>query len=129
MDNVIFAGSSKRMNATINEMSKDNGTGGSSDNNNREYGVKFVGEHGVNSMKPGKVPGHGDDYATVKGNPDAHSHPSGNKDGLIFGQPPSRTDIKNSKGIDLVFGMRNKIIYFYNKTGVIATIPLKTFKK
>jgi hypothetical protein len=50
-------------------------------------------------------------------------------DGMKFGQPPSRTDIKNSKGVDLVFGMRNKTIYFYNKTGVIATVPFVTFKK
>jgi hypothetical protein len=27
----------------------------------------------------------------------------------------------------MVFGMRNQTIYFYNKTGVLGTIPFRTF--
>jgi RHS repeat-associated protein len=130
MNNVIYAGSSKRMDATIKEMSKDDGTGGSSDNNNREYGVKFQGEHGVKPMNPGSVSVSENDYATITGNPDAHSHPSGKIDGMVYGQSPYRTDIKNGgKNIKMIFGMRNQTIYFYNKTGVLGTIPFRTFKK
>ena len=71
-----------------------------------------------------------------------HTHPSGTKRVILnanssgtarFGgtyQPPSSPDISGSNGrVNYVFGMRDGTIYMYNNKGVIATVPISTFKK
>ena len=47
--------------------------------------------------------------------------PKGSKKGYFF-------HFNYIKGNELVFGMRNGIIYKYNKNGVFATIPISIFK-
>jgi DNA primase len=42
---------------------------------------------------------------------------------------PSATDIKTATGKDYVFAMKEGTIYIYTTKGVVATIPISTFKK
>ncbi len=117
----------------VAQISKDDGRGGRSDANNREYGGEITDEGLV--MHEGPVsssPSYGahillsDDYATF------HSHPSGsltrNKVKYMYTQHPSSQDIINSGGRTCyVFGRRNGTVYIYDSNGVQATIPTKYF--
>ena len=110
----------------------DDGTGGTAPKNNMEYAMNTnAGE--VTFFITGKV-----------GNPDEtgsnvsvdrrenHDHPSGvGEKGGKWRQPPSKTDITNmSSGYNKnVWGMRSEIVYVINSVGVIATIPMKIYKK
>ncbi len=64
---------------------------------------------------------------------DFHSHPSRSKKvqggTAIWAQPPSAQDIKTATGKDYVFGMRDGTIYIYTTKGIVATLPISTFKK
>ena len=115
---------------------KDDGTGGTSDNNNREYGMNFEKADPVkvystsgDIAKPGghmvsvEVPFH-HDLVTI------HSHPSGNIIPNL--QPaPSAQDITNGFGNcnSYVIDMSNKIVYIYNKTGILSSFPLNIYTK
>jgi hypothetical protein len=117
---------------------KDNGKGGTTAANNQEYGG-FVKKGEVVEAKSGHVgdPSKGNNVS-IKGDVDFHSHPSGTKKVNLPGggtatalwiQPPSRTDIKITTGKDYVFAMRDGTIYIYTNIGVVATLPISTFKK
>jgi len=116
---------------------KDDGTGGKSDANNREYATNID-------------PSTNEAYGTITGNvgnsdiPNStispsvdqrrinHSHASGiGENGGKWRQPPSKDDISNtSPGINRnVWGMRFQTVYVINSTGLIATIPMKIYKK
>lgn len=65
-----------------------------------------------------------------------HSHPSGEKNGSFFIQNPSSEDYTNANnraiqhqmiGTNMVFGMKDKMVYLYNAAGNKATISLETF--
>lgn len=68
---------------------------------------------------------------------DYHSHSSGSKPMILpngdrahamWNQPPSGQDIRTSRGTEYVFAMREHKVYVYNRTGVIATIPMGSIK-
>lgn len=115
---------------------EDDGTGGTSDKNNREYGMNFDSKEPLkvySRQGPVAVPG-----ASTIGveNPDApslvtvHSHPSGNiVPGLM--PAPSAADVENcnQKNNSYVIAMSNKMVYIYNKTGIIASFPLNIYTK
>lgn len=136
MKNIVKLNNTSTMNAMVSIVSQDDGgNGGIKDNNNREYGGKIAGS--VMQDTPGPI----EDpsklvLATIRltatGNERSfHSHPSGINGIFGWGQPPSKQDISTTTGtINYVFGMRGSgLIYIYNKTGVIATIPIGVFKK
>jgi RHS repeat-associated protein len=107
---------------------KDDSNGGGSGNNNREYGGNFSAT-GVNNVVEGPVGTLGSGKNVTIPKREYHSHPSGTSSTRQWIQPPSATDIKYSGNQGYVFSMRTKMIYVYNSSGVIATIPISTFKK
>ena len=147
---IEIEGSQENRQAMMNEMNKDNGKGGKSDANNKEYSV--TGNQGVQVQEPGpisspkfkEIP-----TSTVMSDGTqsfAHSHPSGSivettgsQPGTTsFGsasmtstwnyrQPPSPWDVEHARTTNYVFGMRNGIVYIYNSKGVQATMPMKNF--
>ena len=110
----------KKMRNTI----KDDGTGGDSDNNNREYGGIVNHEGQIANVSQGEVRESGK-HASVSINPKGarsvyHSHPSGSKNlGPLQGSSrfPSQQDHKSiGTATGYLFQMRTKeIIVFDNK--------------
>jgi hypothetical protein len=139
MKNVVQIQSTDKMGAMINSI-KDDGTGGTSAANNKEYSGSFGGKNGVYGVKESNAgkPSEGKPLVTT-GTNDFHSHPSGTEKIVINGQsytgswqqPPSKQDISVAGNKNqYVIGMSNGgTIYIYNNKGVIATIPVATFKK
>lgn len=138
MKNVVQIETTQVMEKMTEIVSKDDGTGGTKAANNQEHGG-FIKGGKVTAAKSGAV---GDptktENASIKGDVDFHSHPSGTKkvnlpDGgtgtAQWIQPPSRTDIKTTTGTDYVFGMKNGTIYIYTNKGVVATLPISVFQK
>jgi len=132
MKNVVQIQPEKNMEKMVQVVSKDDGTGGTKASNNREYGGKI--ENGtVEAVKPGAVgdPAKGV-VASITGTDGFHSHPSGTEKvpggTAMWVQPPSKQDITTATKTNYVFGMKDGTIYIYNKTGVLATIPIDTFK-
>jgi RHS repeat-associated protein len=121
----------KNMEKMVASVSKDDGTGGTKPSNNREYSGNFT-KTGVKENPPGAVadPTKGKP-AVSTGNSDYHSHPSGTAKvtggTAMWVQPPSKQDIKTAPKTQYVVGMKDNTIYIYNKFGVTATIPKKTF--
>ncbi len=143
---------------TLKEMkdivSKDNGKGGTSDANNREYGGTVSKDSKVSESEPGPVRNpQKDAFADVthkvnsQTKSDFHSHPSGEisqtttSGGNVPGfgssstqtwnwmQGPSSDDVKGSgSNVNYTFGMRSGTVYIYNSTGVVATMPIKKIK-
>jgi RHS repeat-associated protein len=132
MKNLVEIESTSVMEKMESIVSKDDGTNGTKTENNQEHGG-FIIEGNVKAAKSGAV---GDPTgikpASIKGDVDFHSHPSGGVKvpggTAIWTQPPSKTDIRSATGTDYVFGMRDGSIYIYSNKGVVATIPIKTFK-
>lgn len=133
--NVVEVKSKTQMEKMVDAVSKDDGTGGTKPANNREYSGNFT-PSGVKEDKAGPVtdPSKGAPATTV-GIEEYHSHPSGTKDvpgttkQWVWTQPPSKQDIQITKGTSYVIGMSNNTIYIYNKSGVVATIPVSVFKQ
>ncbi len=134
MKNVVEIAPTKTMEKMTDIVSKDDGTGGTKAANNREYGGKYDGSK-VTELKAGPVgnPSKGKNGSISSTDRiDFHSHPSGDKKvpggTAIWVQPPSATDIKTATGKDYVFAMKEGTIYIYTNKGVVATIPISTFK-
>lgn len=146
MNNLVQIQSSGNMTKLTDIASKDDGTGGTKPENNREYGA-VISNGKVTEGKPGPVSDPSKGLPATfspqmgKNDVDMHSHPSGTKK-VILGtgtgtaqwggthQAPSLQDIQSSNNrTNYVFGMRDGTIYMYNKKGVSATIPISTFKK
>ncbi len=138
MKNVVQVESTKAMEKMTDIVYKDDGTGGTKAANNQEHGGT-INNGKVTALKSGPVidPSKGKN-ASISSNADFHSHPSGTKKvNLINGgtgtaqwrQPPSNTDIKLSTGKEYVFAMSEGTLYIYTNKGVVATIPISTFKK
>ncbi len=150
MNNVVEIENASTMKGMNNIVSKDNGRGGTSDANNREYGGEVSARGEITASEPGAVSNpktdneasisnttYGDDTRAT-----FHSHPSGqiiegpgsNTIGgstttYQFQQGPSSPDISNSGSqVNYVFGRRSGTVYIYNNTGVVATLPSKIFK-
>lgn len=135
--NIVYIGKEKRLKAML-ESIKDDGTGGDSEKNNREYSGSFSRDgNGVVNLKVGKVqnPWNGSN-AISSGSPKFHSHPSGSIRKYIKGeaytaswqQPPSKQDINTAKGTEYVVGMGKGIVYRYDKNGVNAVFPINIAK-
>jgi hypothetical protein len=125
--------------AMVNEASRDNGKGGTTDANNREYGGSIQNGNVV-LAEPGSVsnPATQSNASIVlpAGVPTFHSHPSGTRSEAVkggtrnswFTQHPSRTDVTNSgTRMEYVFGRGNGKVYIYNSSGVQAIMPMKYF--
>ena len=115
---------------------KDDGKGGTSDNNNREYRINF---DKVDPAKPyvkiGPVAKIGDTSIGIETttHPDVvniHTHPSGT---IIpnLKAAPSAQDISNGKENtnSYVISMSNKTVYIYNIHGILTYFPLSIYTK
>ena len=151
-NSIEIEGSASTRQQMVDIVSQDNGKGGRSDANNREYGGEISIRGEITAATPGAVadpsrdteasvntPNYGDDTRA-----DFHSHPSGslsistgggaNTIGssttttYSFGQAPSPHDIRVSgSNSNYVFGRSSGTVYIYNNTGVQATLPHKYF--
>lgn len=144
-------GNSSTREAMVKIVSADNGEGGTSDANNREYSGGIMADGSVVASPAGPV-------STPKAGAETglyppgtvtrfHSHPSGTQTtgGVVldpFGgnpsmgdvnittyrQSPSRLDVeKSGSSVRYVFAMGKGIVYIYNNQGVRATVPLSQF--
>lgn len=118
---------------------EDDGSGGTKESNNREYGMNYERNEplSVYSQKgaPG-VPGEGTEVSVFSGDQPQlvyyHTHPSGTNGMYKWGQAPSYKDVDNKTDTETnsyVVGMRNNMVYIYNKSGIISTFPLSIFTK
>ena len=145
-NSTLIESSAENRQKMVDIVSQDDGTGGTSPNNNREYGGKYDENGKIIPLPPGDV---GDLSKTDQLNYDPsnifHSHASGslyptidlNEIGTTIGreynvkrwtQEPSPSDMKNCNGrTRYVFGMGNKTVYIYNQSGVQATMPIDRF--
>jgi hypothetical protein len=141
-NSVEIEGKASTRQAMVDIVNQDDGTGGTSDANNQEYGGRIKTDGTVVEAKAGPVGVPGvDTKATIEltiyfiGQVTFHSHPSGV---LVDGnttnswtQPPSsyvEGDIQTANNTrEYVFGRGNGIVYIYNSTGVMATIPQEYF--
>ena len=155
-DNIVQIENLDVMKEMYNIVKSDDGRGGTSEANNREYGgTKTAGASNVSAVEPGPVANPKTDRnAFITFTIDDtislifHSHPSGeivegerpganeirlggySIDTYKFQQAPSVLDINTiGNATGYVFGRGNGMIYVYNSTGVIATMPDKQLKK
>ena len=123
----------------VDIVSKDDGKGGSLENNRREHGGYILND-GVYGVPSGDV----DSYKInirIKGEhvpfitneerwlPTFHSHPSGkNSTGQNFIQHPYGNDFENAGSFtSYVFGRNNGNVYIYNNKGILSIIPQENF--
>ena len=126
--NIVYIGKTERIKAML-ESIKDDGTGGTSDQNNREYSGNFnKSGTGVVDEKTGNVQDPWKGNVSSEGTSSYHSHPSGtsqkNDQTASWQQPPSKQDISTAKRTEYVIGMGSKLIYRYDKSGVNAVFPI-----
>jgi hypothetical protein len=100
---------------------------------NREYGGFVSNEYRVAHRSTGPV-SYPPDSAEIsltsygKEPEEFHSHPSGMKNGKGYTQPPSFRDWKSvGDRLGYVFAIREKIIYIYDRRGVLAKLPIDRF--
>ena len=115
---------------------KDDGKGGTSDNNNREYGMNFAIDNPLKVYDYiGAIAKSGENMVSVdmpisKNSIDIHTHPSGT---IIpnLSPAPSAQDIINSNenSNSYVISMSNKTVYIYNKQGILTYFPLSIYTK
>ncbi len=139
--------------AMVNEVSQDNGRGGTSDANNREYGGTISNgvvrvETSGDVANPSIQSEASISLTYIAGISRFHSHPSGtvvegstsvNTTGATssvggttttysFNQFPSSRDIQNAgSSVNYVFGRSDGKVYIYTSSGVQAVIPMKLF--
>ncbi len=134
-NSVEIEGSPENRQKMVTEVSRDDGSGGTDPNNNREYGgVLLDGE--VILCPPGLVTDPSANASATITLPSQgssfHSHPSGiitdATTTYFFVQEPSDSD-KATAGsvIHYVFGRRDNTVYIYDSSGTLATIPDKHF--
>lgn len=141
-NSVEIEGSADTRQAMVKIVNQDDGKGGTSDANNREYGGRIKKDGTVVEAPSGRVGNPiNDTNATISITtyfPEQvtfHDHPSGTltegKTNDVWQQAPSNKggDIEggHSKS-EYVFGRRNGTVYIYNNKGVQATIPQKYFE-
>ena len=138
-NSIAIESSADNRQAMINEVSRDNGRGGTADANNREYGGSIQNGAVVTAV-PGAVSNPSvQQNASIDlpvGYPTFHSHPSGTRSEAVsggtrnswFNQFPSSVDVGNAGGhVNYVFGRSDKKVYVYTSGGVQAVIPIKYF--
>ncbi|WP_331962329.1 DUF6443 domain-containing protein, partial [Chitinophaga sp.] len=141
-NSVEIAGSEATRSAMVDIVNKDNGKGGTTPENNREYGGVVKTDGTVAESQPGPVadpitsPNAHIDIRSFEWQSTFHSHPSGTRTENTgggtttgsFNRAPSNAggDVANSGNpINYVFSRSNGVVYIYNNSGVIATIPQK----
>lgn len=143
-NSIAIEPSSEARQSMVNEVSRDNGRGGTSEANNREYGGT-ISNGVVTVATPGSVANPQRDatadISLAVGSSTFHSHPSGNvtigpgantiggtRETYSFVQNPSSRDIQVARSsTHYVFGRGNNNVYIYNSSGVQAVIPMKYF--
>ncbi len=142
---VEIEGSESVRQTMMDIVSADDGSGGTSAANNREYGGVIRKDGTVVEATPGPVstPARGASLNLPEAGNSFHSHPSGTTtetviDGVStttittpYAQHPSPVDLSTAgRGTtNYVFGMGDKTVYIYNKSGVQATLPIENFVK
>ncbi len=141
MSKFVKLNSTTTMKGMTSIVSQDDGSGGTSANNNTEN----CGRISKGQLAEGKSVGVGNldnkinphsDPGSKLGEVEFHSHPSGSSTNRKSCYLQAPTDINLSTGrVNYVYGMASwggmkQTVYVYNKSGgVIATIPLSIFKK
>ena len=134
--NIVFVGTTKRGKNMLNVI-EDDGKGGSTPQNNREYFGTFNGDEVENIGKSNiGIIGSVRPVSKRRGKIDFHSHPSGRQEILVNGQmkgahwiqPPSAQDISTAKVTEYVIGVGYGLIYRYDKDGINAIFPSMIFK-
>ncbi|HRB72393.1 MAG TPA: RHS repeat-associated core domain-containing protein [Flavobacterium sp.] len=134
-NSIEIEGNIKTRQAMVDEVNRDDGTGGTSESNNREFGGYINKDGTIRSATPG-APGLPTDGKSITMRRDAntktmfHSHPSGSDGTNRYRQGPSIDDIRSARDgnrTEYVFGRGNGIITIYDGTGVLATIPQENF--
>ncbi|WP_286492025.1 RHS repeat-associated core domain-containing protein [Empedobacter brevis] len=153
-NNIVQIENISTMKEMYNIVKSDNGSGGTSDTNNREYGGTVSNNGTVTASEPGavanpKTNSHAEITNSINRDTRAtfHSHPSGQiREGATSGsgtivmsgstttygfqQSPSSIDVKNAGNTTgYVFGRENNTVTIYNSTGVVATMPDKQLRK
>jgi hypothetical protein len=143
-NSVEIEGSTETRQSMVDIVNQDNGKGGTSDANNREYGGTISNDGIVTESTPGPVAdpsksSHAGISHTIYGDTKStfHSHPSGTKrieggannggsmNGMMSGgtshqdfnffNAPSSTDINNAgSGLNYSFSRGNGVVYIYN---------------
>ncbi len=148
-NSVEIAGASSTRRSMVDIVNQDNGKGGTSDANNREYGgvIKLDGTVVEAPAGPVSDPTKNKnahiEISSFDFQSTFHSHPSGTVSPSsspntiggtttsgYFNSAPSNNpgDISNSGSkVNYVFSRSNGTVYIYNNTGVIATVPQKYF--
>jgi len=154
-NSVEIEGSATTRQSMVDIVNQDNGRGGTSDANNREYGGVIKSDGSVVESPAGPIANPlvnteaSIDISSYKSESTFHSHPSGtNSDspkssnsgssstlgGSVtsaeFNRAPSNKggDVSNSGSkVNYVFSRGNGTVYIYNNTGVMATVPQKNF--
>jgi hypothetical protein len=154
-NSVEIEGKASTRQGMVDVVNQDNGKGGTSDANNREYGGVVKTDGTVSQSPAGPVsdptvnPNAHIDISSFDFQSTFHSHPSGTKTvsstgsspfgGTTLGgtttsgsflHAPSNVggDVGNSGSkVNYVFSRSNGTVYIYNNTGVIATIPQANF--
>jgi RHS repeat-associated protein len=134
-NSVEIVGSSEARQQMVDIVTQDNGTGGTGDNQNREYGGSYDNT-GVYQAVPGPVQDPassvsvGISIPTYEGETIStfHSHSSGKNGNSFWSQPPSLSDINNAGNrTNYIFGRGDGKVYIYNSSGVQAVLPHDAF--
>ena len=153
-NSVEIEGNANTRQAMVNIINKDNGTGGASDANNREYGgrIRSTGEVVESPAGPVSNPiinsSASIEITSSQNQSTFHSHPSGtrtesstgnNSSGASIGGSTTSSSFRNAPSnvngdignsgvkVNYVFARGNGTVYIYNNTGVIGTIPQRFF--
>jgi RHS repeat-associated protein len=154
-NSVEYNGNKSAREGMMAEVGKDDGRGGTSDENNREHGGRIKNSDSsivvapagpvCNPTIPGACP---ISIETIGNQSTFHDHPSGtvstgtnnnsstgassslggSSSDSSYLQAPSQQDIDNSTSkVNYEFARGENRVYMYNNTGVLATMPDKNF--
>lgn len=153
-NSVEIEGSATTRQSMVDIVNQDNGRGGTSNANNREYGGTVnndgtVVESPAGAVANPKLHSSASITHTITSSTKStfHSHPSGQivegtgarngtSSGTTIGgstttfgfqKAPSAPDVNGASRTNYVFGRSSGRVYIYNGSGVIATIPQKRF--
>ncbi len=126
----------RRIRADVISKIEDDGTGGMSENNNREYSMTFTRDDEETSVycQIGESQNpKGDNTVSVMSgdHPDLvyiHTHPSGTNGSSYWASVPSAVDISNATSTRYVISMRDKNVYLYDQTGILSVMHMDVYQ-